>query len=138
MLPGSPCWKLKVIHTSHSTKMLVVLYWRDLLECIASIFNHPLFRNCLDLTPGKVYATLQKLSQVYTEWMIGQHAWDMQLHIISLSRSSAHVILKSVLPHSATLLGVILFSDKTCITTLTGDHVAHLLLISLANIYMNT
>jgi hypothetical protein len=117
--------------------MPVILYWRDPLECIASIFNHPLFHNRLDLTPCKVYSTSQKLSRVYTEWMTGQHAWDMQVRIISLLRSSAHVFLKLALPHGATLLGVILSSDKTCITALTGDRVAHPLLISLANIHMN-
>jgi hypothetical protein len=138
MLPGGPRWKSQVIRTSHSTKTPVILYWRDPLECIASIFNHPLFHNRLDLTPRKVYSTSQKLSRVYTEWMTGQHAWDMQVRIISLSRSSAHVFLKSALPHGATLLGVILSSDKTCITALTGDRVAHPLLISLANIHMNT
>ena len=37
-----------------------------------------------------------------------------------------------------TLLGVILSSDKTNISVLTGDRVAHLLLISLANIKMAT
>ncbi|KAG0703857.1 hypothetical protein DFH29DRAFT_981702 [Suillus ampliporus] len=122
MLPGGPRWKSQVIPTSHSTKTPVVLYWRDPLECIASIFNHPLFHNHIDLTPRKVYTTAQKLSWVYTEWMTGEHAWDMQ----------------SELPRGATLLGIILSSDKTCITALTGDRVAHPLLISLANIHMNT
>lgn len=37
----------------------------------------------------------------------------------------------------ATLLGVILSSDKTTISTMTGNQMAYLLLISLANIKMN-
>ncbi|KAG2060014.1 hypothetical protein BDR06DRAFT_864915, partial [Suillus hirtellus] len=41
-------------------------------------------------------------------------------------------------PQGATLLGTILSSDKTNISVLTGDHVAHPLLVSLANIHMNT
>jgi hypothetical protein len=45
---------------------------------------------------------------------------------------------QSALPQGATLLGTILSSDKTNILTLTGDRVAHPLLISLANICMNT
>ncbi|KAG1906630.1 uncharacterized protein F5891DRAFT_975394 [Suillus fuscotomentosus] len=43
----------------------------------------------------------------------------------------------AAIPKGATLLGTILSSDKTNITALTGDHVAHLLLISLSNIHMN-
>ncbi|KAG1801323.1 uncharacterized protein HD556DRAFT_1304455 [Suillus plorans] len=36
----------------------------------------------------KVYHTVEKLSRIYTEWMTGEHAWEMQ----------------SALPHGATLL----------------------------------
>lgn len=53
-----------------------------------------------------------------------------------ISKSAADVSLKSAIPSGATLLGTILSSDKTNITLLTGDRVAHPLLISLANIHM--
>ena len=45
---------------------------------------------------------------------------------------------QSQIPAGATLLGTILSSDKTNISVLTGDHVAHPLLISLVNIKMVT
>ncbi|KAG1884144.1 hypothetical protein F4604DRAFT_1919983 [Suillus subluteus] len=112
----------QVIPTSHPTKSPAVLYWRDPLECIATIFNHPLFHSCIDYTSHKVYSTAQKLSGIYTEWMTGDHAWEMQ----------------SALPHGATPLGIILSLDKTCITALSGNCVAHPVLISLANIHMAT
>ncbi|KAG0692317.1 hypothetical protein DFH29DRAFT_1008887 [Suillus ampliporus] len=112
----------QVIITSHLTKSPVILYWRDPLECITSILNHPSFHNQLDFTPHKVYTTAQRLRQIYTEWISGDDAWNMQ----------------SALPKGATLLGTILSSDKTNISILTGDCVAHPLLISLANICMNT
>ncbi|KAG2091184.1 uncharacterized protein F5147DRAFT_748146 [Suillus discolor] len=110
-----------VIHTSHPTKSPVILYWRDPIECITSIFNHPLFHHHMDLTPRKIYSTAERLCRVYTGWMSGNDAWDMQ----------------STIPKGATLLGTILSSDKTNITALTGDHIAHLLRISLSNIHMN-
>ncbi|KAG1717311.1 hypothetical protein EDB19DRAFT_1654258 [Suillus lakei] len=122
LLSSSLRWKSQVIPTSHPTKSPAVLYWQDLLECIATIFNHPLFHNRIDYTPHKVYSTAQKLSRIYTDWMTGDHAWEMQ----------------SALPRGATLLGTILSSDKTCITALSGDRVAHPLLISLTNIHMAT
>ncbi|KAG2086081.1 uncharacterized protein F5147DRAFT_781787 [Suillus discolor] len=121
-LPSGPRWKSRVIPTLHPTKSPAVLYWRDPLECIATIFNHPLFHNRIDYTACKVYSTAERLSRIYTEWVTGEHAWQMQ----------------SALPHGATLLGTILSSDKTCITSLSGDRVAHPLLISLANIHMDT
>ncbi|KAH7917076.1 hypothetical protein BV22DRAFT_988122, partial [Leucogyrophana mollusca] len=42
------------------------------------------------------------------------------------------------IPHGATVIGTVLSSDKTTISTMTGDRVAHPLLISLANIHMST
>jgi hypothetical protein len=42
-----------------------------------------------------------------------------------------------VLPDGVTLLGVNLSSDKTTISTMTGDWTAHPVLLSLANIHMD-
>ncbi|KAG1812038.1 hypothetical protein EV424DRAFT_1473622 [Suillus variegatus] len=76
----------------------------------------------LDFMPCRVYTTAQRLYRVYSEWMTANDAWKMQ----------------SNLPSGATLLGTILSSDKTNISMMTGDRVAHPLLISLANIHMST
>jgi len=51
--------------------------------------------------------------------------------------SLTYLSLKAAIPSGATLLGTILSSNKMNITALTGDCVANLLLISLANIHMN-
>ncbi|KAH7917703.1 hypothetical protein BV22DRAFT_1135188 [Leucogyrophana mollusca] len=121
-LNSGPRWVSKVIPTSVATKSPVVLYWRDPLECLQSLFSNPLFQGKIDLTPRRVYTTAQKLRQVYTEWITGDDAWDMQ----------------SRLPKGATMLGTILSSDKTTVSAMTGDRVAHPLLIGLANIRMGT
>ncbi|KAG1834477.1 hypothetical protein EV424DRAFT_1468577 [Suillus variegatus] len=122
MLPSGLCWMSQVIPTAHPTKSPVVLYWCDPLDCISSILNHPTFHRELDFTPCRVYTTAQRLYRVYSEWMTADDAWKMQ----------------SNLPSGATLLGTILSSDKTNISMMTGDRVAHPLLISLANICMST
>ena len=44
--------------------------------------------------------------------------------------------LQDQLPKEATLLSIILSSDKTNISAMTGEHIAHPLLISLANLFM--
>ncbi|KAG0702763.1 hypothetical protein DFH29DRAFT_999147 [Suillus ampliporus] len=62
----------------------------------------------------------ERTVRIYGEWMTGEAAWTMQ----------------SKLPEDSTLFGVILSSDKTNITNMTSRHVAHPLLISLANIKM--
>ncbi|KAG0691620.1 hypothetical protein DFH29DRAFT_884047 [Suillus ampliporus] len=120
-LPSGPRWKSQVIPMSHPTKSPAVLYWWDPLECIATLFNHPLLHNHIDYTACKVYSTAQKASRIYTEWMTGKHAWEMKL----------------ALPNGATLLGAILSSVPSYPRT-RRDRVVHPLLISLANIHMNT
>ena len=52
--------------------------------------------------------------------------------------SSVPTLNQSQIPAGTTLLGTILSSDKTNISVLTGDRIAHPLLISLANIKMAT
>ncbi|KAI6111916.1 hypothetical protein EV401DRAFT_2074988 [Pisolithus croceorrhizus] len=59
-----------------------------------------------------------RVCHIYDEWLSGDRAWEIQ----------------DTLPHGATVLGVVLSSDKTNISVMTGNHVAHPVLISLANI----
>ncbi|KAH7903379.1 hypothetical protein BJ138DRAFT_1020738, partial [Hygrophoropsis aurantiaca] len=119
LLPSGPKWRYRVLKTSTPTKTPVRLFWRDPLECIEALFNNPLFHNKLDLVPRRVYRSEERLVRVYSEWMTGDTAWDMQER----------------LPDGATLLGVMLSSDKTTVSALTGDRCAHPLLIGLANIF---
>ncbi|KAG0704061.1 hypothetical protein DFH29DRAFT_997947 [Suillus ampliporus] len=120
LLPSGPKWQCRVISTDHPTKLPVHLYWHDPLDCIESLFNNPRFAKDIDLIPECIYTTAERTVRIYGEWMTGEAAWTMQ----------------SKLPEDSTLLGVILSSDKTNITNMTGGRVAHPLLISLANIKM--
>ncbi|KAF8440245.1 hypothetical protein L210DRAFT_3503959 [Boletus edulis BED1] len=121
LLPSGPRWKYCVIPTEHPTTTPVYLYYRDTLDCIELLFNHPYFSDKMDLSPQRVYKTTEGIVEhVYSEWLTGDAAWRMQ----------------SELPPGSMLLGVILSSDKTNITSMTGGCIAHPLLISLANIPM--
>ncbi|KAG1798345.1 hypothetical protein EV424DRAFT_1352575 [Suillus variegatus] len=122
LLPAVPKWQCRIISTTHPTKQPLHLYWHDPLDCIEALFNHPYFANELNLTPTHVYDTVDHTMQKYSEWMMGDTAWSMQ----------------SQLPDNVTLLGVLLSSNKTNVTNMTGGRVAHPLLISLANIKMAT
>ncbi|KAG0699348.1 hypothetical protein DFH29DRAFT_983549 [Suillus ampliporus] len=114
MLPSGPSWKCQVIPSIYPTK--------DPIECLESLFANPLFHDKLDFTPRRVYTTAAHLIRVYSEWMTGDAAWEMQTQF----------------PRGATVLGTVLSSDKTNITTMMGARLAHLLLLGLANIHMRT
>lgn len=94
MLPSGPHWKSQVITTMHPTKLPVILYWCDPLECISSIFNHPLFHNCMDYSTCRVYTCAQKVCHIYTEWMTGDHAWEMQVRNISKGEINCSSLLE--------------------------------------------
>ncbi|KAI6013667.1 hypothetical protein BKA83DRAFT_4063152, partial [Pisolithus microcarpus] len=120
LLPTAPRWNYRIIATSYPTKSPAILYFRDSLECIEALFNHPYYADHMMYTPFRVFTSAERVVREFSEWMSGDMAWRMQ----------------SKLPPGATLCGVILSSDKTHITNMCGGKVAHPLLISLANIKM--
>jgi hypothetical protein len=94
MLPSGPCWKSQVITTTHPTKSPVVLYWCDPLECISNIFNHPLFHDHMDYSARRAYTCAQKACRVYTEWMTGNRAWEIQVRNISKGEINSSYFLE--------------------------------------------
>ncbi|KAG0694630.1 hypothetical protein DFH29DRAFT_773825, partial [Suillus ampliporus] len=100
MLPKGPHWKCQIITLLHSTKHPIRLFWRDPVECLESLFSNPVFHDKLDFVPRRVYTTAARLLRVYSEWLTGDFAWDIQ----------------NQLPRGATILGTVLSSDKTNIT----------------------
>lgn len=81
MLPCGPKWKFMTLSTAHSTKSPPVLYMRDPIECLQSIFGNPYFARAIDYVPYRVFKTAEKLTRVYHEWMSGNTAWEMQVGV---------------------------------------------------------
>ena len=125
--------------TAKPTKSPVRLFYCDTVKCLEALFQHPLFHDQLDLVPRRVYRTAERLVRVYSEWMTSDGAWDMQVHPFAARGFPTYLIQRqSKLPDGATLLGVMLSSDKTNISALVGDRCTHPLLLGLANIRMST
>ncbi|KIM56167.1 hypothetical protein SCLCIDRAFT_133163, partial [Scleroderma citrinum Foug A] len=79
------------------------------------------FKCHISFVPCKVWSMAAQVMHVYNEWLTGDHAWELQ----------------SGLPNGATLLGTILSSDKTNISVMSGNCMAHPLLLRLTNIDTN-
>ncbi|KAE9388440.1 hypothetical protein BT96DRAFT_960210 [Gymnopus androsaceus JB14] len=120
LLPSVPEWKFQVIPTKerYPSKTPLILYFRDPVECLQDILKSPLIQDSLNFSPLEIFTSSAKLVRVYESWLSGTRANQMQTE----------------LPEGGTLLGTILSSDKTTIFVITGNRVAHPLLISLANI----
>lgn len=74
LLPPVPKWQYRIVSTTHPTKQPLHLYWRDPLDCIESLFSHPFFANEMDVTPQRVYDTVERTSRIYNEWLTGDAA----------------------------------------------------------------
>ncbi|KAL4065987.1 hypothetical protein J3A83DRAFT_4098982, partial [Scleroderma citrinum] len=113
------------------------LFYCNPIKCLQALLNHPLFESHISFVPRRVWTSATKICCIYDEWLSGDHAWTMQ---VCLSFSSAGLLTmtptttQEALPPGATLLGVVISLDKTNISVMSGNHMAHPLLISLANI----
>ncbi|KIK19381.1 hypothetical protein PISMIDRAFT_13714 [Pisolithus microcarpus 441] len=105
LLPSGPRWKYRSV------------FYRDTIECLQHLIHSPSNSGQVHFVPKKIYSAADHTQRIYTDWLTGDQAWELQ----------------DALPDGATLLGVILSSDKTHITQV-GNRQAHPLLISLANI----
>lgn len=100
LLPSVPKWQYRIISTTHPTKQPLHFYWRDPLDCIESLFSHPLFANEIDVTPQRVYETAERTVRIYSEWLTGDAAWSMQVCTL-LSMISKFVLLTLSLRHTS-------------------------------------
>lgn len=79
ILPKGPEWRCRTLSTKVPTKSPIRLFYRDPVECLEALFNHPLFHDKLTLVPRRVYRTAERLVRVYSDWMSGNAAWEMQV-----------------------------------------------------------
>ncbi|KAL4065736.1 hypothetical protein V8B97DRAFT_2025637 [Scleroderma yunnanense] len=129
ILPSGLHWNAHVIATTHLMRSPVTLYYQDLLDCMESLFNCPLFMGKMDYSPYQLYSGSKNclhVCMVFMEWMSSDGTWELQVSLLSQ------------IPEDGTLCSmIILSSDKTHITNICDGKVAHPLLVSLANIHMD-
>ena len=96
----------------------------------------PLVKDHILFSPIKLYQSTAKLTRIYTEWLSGDKAWDVQVSFLLSLLLVLTEFFQTKLGLGATVLGVLLSSDKMNISVMTGGRTAHSLLISLANTSM--
>ncbi|KAJ7052417.1 hypothetical protein C8F01DRAFT_1333027 [Mycena amicta] len=117
LLPTGPRWMSQSItYAGFPTKKPIVLFYRNSLECVQFLLRNPLFKNHIDFVPTKLSQNEQPL---HKEWINSESAWKMQ----------------EAVPVGHTVLGVVASSDKTNISVMNGDRMAHPFLLSLANLH---
>ena len=134
MLPSGPRWKSHVLHPQVPTKRPAILYYHNPVNCLQSLLSHPSFMSSISFVPWKVWSSSACIVRIYEDWNVREPCLGSTG---KLSRSKSFRLFdpaKDLIPNGATLLGIVLSSDKTNISVMTGNQMAHPLLISLANI----
>ena len=78
-------------------------FYRDALDCVEYLFGNPLFAEQMDFSPVRVYHDAEQTIRIYSEWMTGNAAWDMQVCVPS--ELSPHHVLTYVNRHTS-LMGL--------------------------------
>ncbi|KAI6130294.1 hypothetical protein EDD16DRAFT_1689659 [Pisolithus croceorrhizus] len=116
VIPKGPTWRCTQICTEgYTTKEPIYLYWHDALEVVRDIFGNPFFSEHMMYDPYYIYECTER---EYGEWMSGDEAHRIQ----------------NELPDGATIVPIILASDKAPVTRMSGDHEMHPLFLTIANI----
>jgi len=72
-------WLSSLIDTDIPTKKPTILYYRDPLLCLQHLMHNPLVQDHISFTPFKLYESAAKVMRIYTEWLSGDQAWEMQV-----------------------------------------------------------
>ncbi|KAG2039927.1 hypothetical protein BDR03DRAFT_980544 [Suillus americanus] len=114
-----PCfteWKVsKIKFTGYKTTQPIELIWRDALDVIKQLFSDPTFANHMTFDPHIIQAGDQC---EYGDYMSTDMAWKIQDH----------------LPVGTTQVPIILGSDKTPVTQVTGGLEMHPVFLTISNI----
>jgi len=78
-------WISKTITPEIPTKNDIILHYRDPLLCIQYLMQSPLIQDHISFTPFKLYESAAKLTRIYTEWLSGDRAWNIQVALLCLN-----------------------------------------------------
>lgn len=104
----------------HSLKYTV--RYRSILSIIRFLLGHPPFKSHLSYAPVRIYQNEDKKVQIWNEMHTGSWWWNVQKQ----------------LPAGATVVPVILASDKTQLTQHHGDKSSHPVYITIGNLDKHT
>ncbi|KAG1760626.1 hypothetical protein EDD22DRAFT_980541 [Suillus occidentalis] len=116
-LPGVTPWRRSVIQVSGINEEFE-LFMRDPVECIKELWANPAYLDHLTYAPERRFTDEGKVERIYDELMSGDWSWEAQ----------------TLLPDGATLVPVILSSDKTQLCQFRGDKTAYPVYLTIGNI----
>jgi hypothetical protein len=77
-LPGQPPFQRKELVIGDER---LEFYWRDVLECIRSLYGDPKFAQVLAFVPKRHYTCQARRTRIYNEMYTGDWWWSIQVRI---------------------------------------------------------
>ncbi|TBU36435.1 hypothetical protein BD309DRAFT_878371, partial [Dichomitus squalens] len=102
-------------------KEVVELWKRDVVECVRELIGNPLFQESMRYAPEREYVDEEGNTRIYSNMWGANWWWDTQTQ----------------LPLDATIAPLILASDKTTLSRMSGDKTAWPVYLTLGNIDKN-
>ncbi|KAF8684334.1 Zn-finger protein [Rhizoctonia solani] len=117
-----PSWHIYEMVTGGDPKSRTsFLFGRDILDAIRDLIGNPRFRAHVRYAPERHYTTKDKTTRLYGEMWSANWWWRMQMLI-------------QVHDKFATIIPLIVFTDKTNLTTVAGGIQAYPVMVSIGNI----
>jgi hypothetical protein len=98
------------------------IFFRNPIDCVRALWQNPAYADQMHYCPQRIYKNKTRSCRVYNELWSGDWWWDKQ----------------ELLPVGMTIAPIILSSDKTKLTNLTGAKVAYPLYLTIGNIPKKT
>ncbi|KAI0665395.1 hypothetical protein C8Q78DRAFT_986640 [Trametes maxima] len=126
---GATTWKRKVLEAvgdvlgeDGKPKVEVVELWmRDVVDCIRELMGNPAYCDSIRYRPERQYADAEGKTRVYRNIHTADWWWNLQLQM----------------PEQSTIAPVILASDKTMLSRMSGDKSAWPVYLTIGNIEKN-
>ncbi|KAI0823820.1 hypothetical protein BC628DRAFT_1420570 [Trametes gibbosa] len=123
---GTASWKVEVLEAvgdklgddGKARTERLELWLRDPVDCVRDLLGNSMLRDSLTYAPERHYADAEGKNRVYENMWTGDWWWDVQ----------------AKLPDGATIAPVILASDKTTLSRMSGDKSAWPVYLTLGNI----
>ncbi|KAG1893739.1 uncharacterized protein F5891DRAFT_962498 [Suillus fuscotomentosus] len=132
-LPGVTPWRRSVIQISGINEEFE-LFMCDPVECIKELWANPAYLDHLTYAPEHRFTDEGKVERIYDELMSGDWSWEAQVRGFKCFFGNVLNVLQTLLPDGATLVPVILSSDKTQLCQFRGDKTAYPVYLTIGNI----
>jgi hypothetical protein len=133
VLPRGPSWKVTTLEIDEcKTNRPVQLIWQDAKEVVKDLLSNPMFANHMTFDP---HVVVRGMEREYSEFFTGNRAHYIQVDSeVNLDCIRMLIVHQAQLPVGATIVPIILASDKTPVTRHTGGLEMHPVFMNVGNI----